>query len=259
MIRVSGRTRISSSFLVWISTRSAPRALRRLSCARSRTTCARSGRPRRSASSKPRIASWSTAWSSRRCCGSRRRRFARATTLGWRQSSRGISSTSASARSSVINAPPRRPPRMKETRHAFPCAGSSLRVAEAAIEIEGLTKRFDGVPAVDGVSFRVPRGAVYGFLGPNGSGKTTTLGMLTGLIPPDAGRARIAGREVTQDAPAALASVGALVEEPAFYPALTGRRNLRLLASLGGGDEAAVTRALATVGLAQAADQRYKG
>src|SRR5438067_1557214 len=92
-------------------------------------------------------------------------------------------------------------------------------MAAPAIEIDGLTKRFGDLVAVDRVTFSVPRGAVFGFLGPNGSGKTTTLGMLTGLIPPDAGHARIEGRDAVEDPVGAMSVAGALVEEPAFYPA----------------------------------------
>jgi ABC-2 type transport system ATP-binding protein len=132
-------------------------------------------------------------------------------------------------------------------------------MAVNAIEIEGLTKRFGATTAVDGITLRVPKGAVYGFLGPNGSGKTTTLGMLTGLIPADAGSARIAGRDVASDPTEALRVVGALVEEPAFYPYLSGRRNLDLIARLTDAPRAAVEATLARVGLADAADKKYKG
>lgn len=138
--------------------------------------------------------------------------------------------------------------------------GSPARaMASPALEADGLTKRFHALVAVDRVSFQVPRGAVYGFLGPNGSGKTTTLGMLTGLIRPDEGSARIAGRDVARDPVAAMAGVGALVEEPAFYAHLTGRGNLRLLARLDGVPASAADDALARVGLADAADAKYKG
>lgn len=131
---------------------------------------------------------------------------------------------------------------------------------DAAIEVEGLTKRFGATLAVDDVRFSVPRGAVYGFLGPNGSGKTTTMGMLTGLVPADAGTARILGRDVTSELGAALANVGALIEEPALYFHLTGRENLRLLARVRGlADPAAVAdAALVMVGLQQAAGVKYK-
>jgi len=117
-----------------------------------------------------------------------------------------------------------------------------------AIVVEDLTKRFGSFVAVDRVSFAVPRGEVVGFLGPNGAGKTTTLGMLAGLVPPDGGRARIDG------------SVGALVEEPAFYSALSGRANLDALATLAGADRAGARELLARVGLDEAAGaKRYRG
>lgn len=132
----------------------------------------------------------------------------------------------------------------------------------AAIELDGLTKRYGSVLAVDDLRLQVPRGAIYGFLGPNGSGKTTTLGMLTGLIPPDAGTARIEGVDVREDLPRALARVGALIEEPTFYPYLSGERNLRLLARVRGLDDpnAAAQKALERTGLAGApGDAKYKG
>jgi ABC-2 type transport system ATP-binding protein len=101
--------------------------------------------------------------------------------------------------------------------------------AEFVIETEGLTKRYgERVVAVDGLDFHLRRGEVYGFLGPNGAGKTTTLRMLVGLVRPTAGRARILGEP--PGTPAALAAMGALIETPAFYPYLSGRDNLRVLA-----------------------------
>lgn len=130
-----------------------------------------------------------------------------------------------------------------------------------AIEVDGLTKRFGALTAVDGVRLTVPRGSVYGFLGPNGSGKTTTLGMITGLIPPDGGTARVEGIDVRAAPSAALGRVGALVEEPAFYPYLTGRQNLALVARLRGlaSPDEEVDRALLTSGMAEAAGARYRG
>jgi ABC-2 type transport system ATP-binding protein len=130
-----------------------------------------------------------------------------------------------------------------------------------AIEVEGLTKRFGSLLAVDDVAFHVPPGALYGFLGPNGSGKTTTLGMLTGLVPPDGGTARILGHDVRTDLPRALSGVGALIEEPAFYPYISGRENLRIVARLRGlaDVDGAADAALARAGLAQAASAKYKG
>ncbi|MHB8584447.1 MAG: ABC transporter ATP-binding protein [Thermoplasmatota archaeon] len=132
-------------------------------------------------------------------------------------------------------------------------------MAGPAIRIYGLAKSFGPIRALDGVTFEVPRGSVYGFLGPNGAGKTTTLGILTGLLSADAGSASILGADVATDLPGALAVIGALVEEPAFYPNLTARGNLRVLAEIMGTPRDAVDPALEKAGLAHAADQRYRG
>ncbi len=120
-------------------------------------------------------------------------------------------------------------------------------------------KHFGRVKAVDGLDLTVPQGSVFGFLGPNGAGKSTTIRMLTGLVRPDAGEAMVLGVSVSERL--RLGSrVGALIEEPAFYPWLTARQNLRLLTSLSGGTSpAAIERALATVGIAEAADRPVSG
>lgn len=98
---------------------------------------------------------------------------------------------------------------------------------ESVIETRGLTKRYGGGrPAVDGLSLTVPQGAVFGFLGPNGSGKTTTIRMLMGLIEPTSGTARVLGRPMPRAARAVLPQVGALIEGPALYGFLSGRDNL---------------------------------
>ena len=99
---------------------------------------------------------------------------------------------------------------------------------EHVIETSALTKRDGPVVAVDGLDLRVRRGDVYGFLGPNGAGKTTTLRMLVGLVRPTSGAAAILGEP--PGAPPGLARIGALIEGPAFYPYLSGRDNLRVLA-----------------------------
>jgi ABC-2 type transport system ATP-binding protein len=98
---------------------------------------------------------------------------------------------------------------------------------DLAIETHGLTKRFRAQVAVDGVDLAVPRGAVYGFLGPNGSGKTTTIRMLLGLVGATAGDARVLGDEMPRRLDSVLPRVGALVEGPAFSPYLSGAANLR--------------------------------
>ncbi|WP_225851090.1 ABC transporter ATP-binding protein [Streptomyces sp. HPF1205] len=99
------------------------------------------------------------------------------------------------------------------------------------IRSEGLGKRYGRAVAVDGLDLAVGEGQVYGFLGPNGSGKTTTMRMLLGLIRPTSGRAWLVGRRLPD--PAGLARVGAMIEEPAFHPWLSGRRNLEALALSG--------------------------
>jgi ABC-2 type transport system ATP-binding protein len=89
---------------------------------------------------------------------------------------------------------------------------------DPAIEAHGLVRHFGPVPAVDGISLSVPRGSVYGFLGPNGSGKTTTIRLLLGLLRPDRGSVSLLGGS-PHDA-SCLSKVGAVVERPAFYPYL---------------------------------------
>ena len=108
------------------------------------------------------------------------------------------------------------------------------RGAEATplVETRGLTKRYGARVAVDDLDMTVRRGEVYGFLGPNGAGKTTTLRMLLGLIRPSSDTVTVLGED--PGAPAGLARVGALVESPAFYPYLSGRDNLRVMARYAG-------------------------
>ena len=106
-----------------------------------------------------------------------------------------------------------------------------------AIATHGLTKRYGPVVAVDGLDLSVPEGARFGFLGPNGSGKTTTVRMLLGLVYATSGRVEVLGRPVPKRAKDVLPHVGALVEGPAFTGHLSGRRNLALLDAAGrGGD-----------------------
>ena len=104
------------------------------------------------------------------------------------------------------------------------------------IEARGLVKRYGEIVAVDHVDLTVERGDVFGYLGPNGAGKTTSLRMLLGLIRPTEGSARLFGRDPLYDGARALDGVAGFVEGPRFYPYLSGRKNLRLLADLDGGD-----------------------
>ena len=111
-------------------------------------------------------------------------------------------------------------------------AASGLDGDARPIEVRGLLKRYGELTAVDRVDLTVERGDVYGFLGPNGAGKTTTLRMLLGLINRDAGSIRLFGRDPAGDPIRALAGVAGIIEEPRFYPYLSGRANLELLAAL---------------------------
>jgi len=133
-----------------------------------------------------------------------------------------------------------------------------------ALAVRGLRKRYDEIDAVDGLDLTVGSGELYGFLGPNGAGKTTTIRMALGLIMPTAGEVEVLGERVRRGSPPPLERVGALVEEPAFWRFLSGRRNLEYMARAGG--SGADTRArlgrvddvLARVGLTDAADKRVK-
>jgi ABC-2 type transport system ATP-binding protein len=125
------------------------------------------------------------------------------------------------------------------------------------VETCGLTKRYgNGITAVDDLDLTIERGEVYGFLGPNGAGKTTTLRMLLGLIKPSSGTATVLGEE--PGAPTGLARVGALVESPAFYPYLSGRDNLHVMARYSGVALSRVEEVLRQVELSGRADDKFK-
>jgi len=127
---------------------------------------------------------------------------------------------------------------------------------ELVVETHGLTKRYgSGVLAVDRLDLVVRKSEVYGFLGPNGAGKTTTLRMLMGLIAPTAGAATVAGHP--PGAPEGLARIGALVENPAFYPYLSGHDNLSVVARYAGVPNAHIDDALNEVGLLSRGHDRY--
>ncbi len=132
------------------------------------------------------------------------------------------------------------------------------------IETEALTKRYSGglrgeaTLAVDAISFSVEPGQVFGFLGPNGSGKTTTIGMLLGIITPTGGAFRLFGGGSPSEIHAARQRIGATLEYPNFYPYLSCRDNLRLAARVKGRDEDDVERALGEVGLAARQKTKFK-
>jgi ABC-2 type transport system ATP-binding protein len=135
--------------------------------------------------------------------------------------------------------------------------------AELSIVTRGLTKRFGHQLAVDGVDLAVPKGAVFGFLGPNGSGKTTTIRLLLGLAAASAGSMRVLGEEMPRKLSNVLPRVGALVEGPAFYPFLSGAANLHRMDAADPYASAATRRsrvqsALERVGLTHAADKKVR-
>jgi ABC-2 type transport system ATP-binding protein len=128
------------------------------------------------------------------------------------------------------------------------------------IEARGLVKRYGHITAVNEVDLTVAPGDVYGYLGPNGAGKTTSLRMFLGLIRPDAGSAKLFGRDPLVDGARALDGVAGFVEAPRFYPYMSGRRNLEMAAALdGGGAEHRIDEALETVDLADRADDKVGG
>jgi ABC-type Na+ transport system ATPase subunit NatA len=129
-----------------------------------------------------------------------------------------------------------------------------------AVEACGVTKWFGGTTALDQVDFTVLPGSVHGLLGPNGAGKTTLLSALFGLVLPDEGTLRLSGRTRAEAGPGWLDGVGGFVESPRFYPYLSGRQNLAVLAGLDGGDAAGlIDGALERVGLADAHRQKVRG
>jgi ABC-2 type transport system ATP-binding protein len=143
---------------------------------------------------------------------------------------------------------------------------TQLRVAgasELAIETTALTKRFGRQTVVDDLALSVPRGSVFGFLGPNGSGKTTTIRMLLGLARASAGEISVLGERMPQRIGSVLPQVGALIEGPGFYPFLSGSANLRRLDAADGfavnrTRATRVAQALDRVGLGHAADKKVR-
>ena len=124
------------------------------------------------------------------------------------------------------------------------------------VETHSLTKRYgSGVLAVDSVDMSVRRGEVYGFLGPNGAGKTTTLRMLVGLIRPTSGTASVAGHAPGD--PAGLARIGSLIEGPGFYPYLSGRENLKVVADLASVSHRRVDEVLDMVEMTSRAGRKF--
>ena len=137
-------------------------------------------------------------------------------------------------------------------------------MSTAAIEIRGLHKEYrrrrkSPERALDGLDLRVEQGVVHGFLGPNGSGKTTTIRIMLGLASADSGELRVLGREIPRELPQVVGHVGALVENPLFLPGLTGRTSLALLAQSVGVPRTRVEEVLELVRLRERADDRVQG
>jgi ABC-2 type transport system ATP-binding protein len=135
------------------------------------------------------------------------------------------------------------------------------KAGQLAIETHGLTKAFGEQKAVAGISLSVPKGSVFGFLGPNGSGKTTTIRMLLGLAEASSGEIKLLNHQIPKQLQDALPKVGALVEGPAFYPYMSGRNNLFRMDSADRNSNSAtraarVDAALERVGLTNAANKK---
>jgi ABC-2 type transport system ATP-binding protein len=129
---------------------------------------------------------------------------------------------------------------------------------ERILRTSGLTKNFGRLTAVKGLDLELFRGEVFGFLGPNGAGKSTTVGMILGLIEPTSGNIEVFGRNFKENPWAALRRIGAVIEEPAFYPYLSGRDNLTALGTaIGGISRAKVDEVLERVNLLDRAKDRY--
>ena len=126
-----------------------------------------------------------------------------------------------------------------------------------ALEVVDLSKKYGDRWALSHANFQVPMGSICGFVGPNGSGKTTTIRMLLGLISPTTGSAHVLGELITHPE-SYLPNVGAMIEGPAFYPALTGKQNLEVLAKLGGFENQNVQKLLELVDLGDRGDSKYK-
>ena len=131
-----------------------------------------------------------------------------------------------------------------------------------AVETHGLRKSYrtrkGKLIAVAGLDLKVPAGGVHGFLGPNGSGKTTTIRMLLGLIRADAGQIEVFSEDVPTRLPDVIDRIGAIVEQPKFFPSFSGRKNLQLLASGIGAPPARVGQVLEEVGLGDRASSKYR-
>lgn len=127
-----------------------------------------------------------------------------------------------------------------------------------AIATEGLSKRFGDFEAISGINLRVPENAVYGFLGPNGSGKTTAMRLVLGLLRPDAGRIELFGQDIEAHRMELLLRIGAFIESPALYDHLSGRANLEITCRLLDLPRSEVARVLDIVSMSRDADRKVR-
>ena len=141
---------------------------------------------------------------------------------------------------------------------AVPAPAASSPSEGLVVVTEGLTRTYNGVNAVDGLNLSVPAGGIYGFLGPNGAGKSTTMKLLLGLTRPTSGSMSVLGRPVSQRHPLPPGTIGSLIEGPSYYPSLTGKENLAMVASYLGLASNRVQHALATVNLVGQENKQVK-
>lgn len=133
----------------------------------------------------------------------------------------------------------------------------NLRASDWAIRATDLTKRYGARTVLDGLTLNVPRGGVHGLLGPNGSGKTTSIRIMLGLARANGGTVEILGHQIPRELPRVIGQVGAIVESPRFSPRMTGRRNLIVLAESIGAPSRRVSEVLLEVGLSGDADRTF--
>lgn len=147
---------------------------------------------------------------------------------------------------------------MTDTTSVLTSPPPSAATREVVLKLTGLSKRFETFDAVKGVNLELRRGEVFGFLGPNGAGKSTTVGMILGLITPTAGSVELFGVKQGPNRWAALRRIGAIIEEPAFYPYLSGWDNLEVLSrSIGGIAKSKISEVLDRVNLLDRAKDQY--
>jgi len=131
--------------------------------------------------------------------------------------------------------------------------------SDVVLKTTGLTRRYGRITAVNGLDLEIQRGQIFGFLGPNGSGKTTTIGMILGLLRPTSGHVELFGTDTRRDLVGPLKRVGCVLEGASAYPHLSGRDNLRIWSLVAGGvSEARMAEVLSLVGLSERAGHKAR-